>query len=142
MTQLILDDHLSPDLVLLPLRRWTTARFLRDMRPGQVIKDERVPDILRSLRWQTFVTIDDWFWNRRLRHAQHCIVYAALPSEEQEDLPSLVRRLFRLPAFRTRAARMGKVARVSHEAVVWWQLGDADQHMNRWHPRGGRRRSL
>ena len=32
-------------------------------------------------------------------------------------------RLFRLPEFRTRSVRMGKVASVGQEAVSYWEAG-------------------
>lgn len=132
MTTVVLDDQLSAPLVRDPLVRWTRARFLREIRPQEVIKDERVPAILRTLRGPTFVTIDNWFWDRRRRDAGYCIVYVALREDEQEDVAKLLRRLFRHPEFRTRALRMGKVVRVSRERVVWWQRGDDRQHAADW----------
>jgi hypothetical protein len=128
VTAVVLDDQLSSPLVRDPLTRWTTVRFLREIRPREVIKDERVPAILWTLRGPTFVTIDDWFWDRRRCDARYCIVYIALREDEQEDAPDLLRRLFRHPDFRTRALRMGKVVRISRERMVWWQRGDDRQH--------------
>ena len=61
MSQIILDDQLFDLEVLLPIARWTTVRRLRDLRPAEVIKDERVPVLLRQLRQPTFVTIDMGF---------------------------------------------------------------------------------
>lgn len=46
-----------------------------------------------------------------------------LRSEEQHFLPDLLRRLLRLPEFRTRAARMGKVVRIDDKIVTYWQDG-------------------
>jgi hypothetical protein len=43
--------------VLLLIARWITVQRLRDLRPDQVIKDDRVPALLRELRQPTFVTI-------------------------------------------------------------------------------------
>lgn len=47
MSQLILDDQLFDLEVLVPLARWITVERLRDLRPGEVVKDERVPMVLR-----------------------------------------------------------------------------------------------
>ncbi len=58
MSQIILDDQLFDVEVLIPIARWITVQRLRDLRPGEVIKDERVPELLRRLRQPTFVTID------------------------------------------------------------------------------------
>lgn len=74
MSQLVLDDQLFDLEVLIPLARWITVQRLRELRPGEVIKDERVPSLLRQLREPTFVTIDAGFWNRGLRDNQYCIL--------------------------------------------------------------------
>ncbi len=132
MSLFVLDDHLSPEVVRDPLLRWSTARFLRDVRPSEVIKDERVPSILRMLRTPTFVTIDEGFRNQARRDHRYCILYFALREDEQRDIPALLRRLLRLPEFHTRAARMGKVARVSRDRVIWWQLGDERPFTVHW----------
>lgn len=134
----MLDDQLSSSFVYTPLARWATVQFLREIRPREVVKDERVPEILWTQRQPTFVTIDDWFWDRSRRDPRYCIVYVALREDEQQDVPALLRRMFRLAEFRTRAARMGTVIRLSRERAVWWQLGDERQHTKAWAaPLGG-----
>ena len=132
MSQIILDDQLFDLEVLLPLARWITVRRLRDVRPNEVIKDERVPMLLRQLRQPTFVTIDMGFWDRGLRDAHYCILCFPLRNEEQHELPGLLRRLLRLPEFRAKAVRMGKVARVSPVRVDYWELGAEQLHRAAW----------
>lgn len=61
MSQVILDDQLFDEEVLIPIARWTTVQRLRNLRPSEVIKDERVPVILREIAQPTFVTIDMGF---------------------------------------------------------------------------------
>jgi len=100
MSQIILDDQLFDLEVLVPIARWITVQRLRDLRPGEVIKDDRVPGLLRQLRQPTFVTIDMGFWNRGLRDARYCILCFPLRNEKQYELPGLLRRLLRLPEFR------------------------------------------
>ena len=112
MSQIILDDQLFDLEVLVPIARWITVQRLRDLRPGEVIKDDRVPVLLRQLRQPTFVTIDMGFWNRGLRDARYCILCFPLRNDKQYELSGLLRRLLRLPEFRTKRARMGKVAQV------------------------------
>jgi hypothetical protein len=116
VSQFVLDDQLDPADVGDQIRRWTTVRFLRELRPGQVIKDERVPAVLRT---PTFISIDRGFWKRNRCDPRYCILYFALRADEQGEIPALLRRLLRLPEFRTRAARMGKVAWVSRNRVRW-----------------------
>ncbi len=132
MSQIILDDQLFDLEVLVPIARWITVQRLRDLRPGEVIKDDRVPVLLRQLRQPTFVTIDMGFWNRGLRDARYCILCFPLRNDKQYELPGLLRRLLRLPEFRTKRARVGKVAQVRPTHVEYWQLGDEQLHRLIW----------
>jgi hypothetical protein len=132
VSQFVLDDQLDPRMVRDVIARRSTARFVREFRPGDVIKDDRVAVILRTLRTPTFISIDAGFYKRTRRSRRLCILYFALRSDEQGDIPALLRRVLRLPEFRTRAARMGKVARVSREGVRWWQLGDEVEYTVHW----------
>jgi hypothetical protein len=139
VSQIILDDQLADAAIRGRLAQWTRAQRLRDLRPGEVIKDERVPMILRELRQPTFMTIDMGFWNSRLRDARYCILCLPLRSDEQREIPGLLRHLLRLPEFATKAARMGKVARVSPMQVDYWQLGDEQAHRLSWPPAAQRK---
>ena len=132
MSQIILDDQLFDLEVLVPIARWITVQRLRDLRPGEVIKDDRVPVLLRQSRQPTFVTIDMGFWNRGLRDASYCILCFPLRNDKQYELPGLLRRLLRLPEFRTKRARMGKVAQVRPTHIEYWQLGDEQLHRLIW----------
>lgn len=132
MSQLILDDQLNVRQVLLPLQKWITVQRLRDLRPNQRILDERVPDILLALKQPTFVTIDKDFWQRKLCHPGYGILYFSLRDDQQERLPGMLRALFRRAEFRTRARRMGKVARVRSTRIDWWQFQVADLYRLHW----------
>ena len=132
MSQIILDDQLFELEVLVPLARWITVQRLRNLRPGEIIKDERVPVLLRQLSRPTFVTIDRGFWDKRLRDSKYCMLYFALRNDQQHELPGLLRRLLRLSEFRTKAARMGKVAYVSSTRIEYWQLDDERLHRLTW----------
>jgi hypothetical protein len=128
MSQIIFDEQLNWRLVLAPVRRWITAQKIEDMRPSEIIKDDRVLQILRGLKQPTFVTIDAGFYDKRNRDRRYCILYFALTTRQQGQIPILLRRLLRLPFFRTKAARMGKVAQVKQTMVTYWQLGDDKLH--------------
>ncbi|MCI0398523.1 MAG: hypothetical protein L0332_05025 [Chloroflexi bacterium] len=132
MSQIVLDDQLFDLEVLIPIARWITVQRLRDLRPGEVIKDERVPVLLKQLRQPTFVTIDMGFWNRGLRDAHYCVLCFPLANEEQYKLPQMLRALLRLSEFRTKAVRMGKVARVRPGQIDYWQLGEEQLHRLTW----------
>jgi hypothetical protein len=51
-----------------PLEAWTTAVRPQALRPGEQVLDDRVPEILLTLKAPTFITIDQDFWDRRLCH--------------------------------------------------------------------------
>ncbi|MEZ4735585.1 MAG: hypothetical protein R3E79_51490 [Caldilineaceae bacterium] len=138
MSQVILDDQIFDEEVLIPIARWTTVQRLRNLRPGEVIKDERVPVILREIAQPTFVTIDMGFWRRELVDAKYCILCFPLRNDEQGQIPDLLRRLFRLPEFHTKAARMGKVVQVTSTLLRYWQRGDEQLHLFPWLESGRR----
>lgn len=132
MSQIILDDQLFPLDVLVPIARWATVQRLRDLRPGEVIKDERVPVILRELRQPTFVTIDMAFWTRQLCDPHYCMICFPLRNDEQRLIPGLLRQVLRLPTFRSKAQRMGKIIQVNPHQLRYWQHGDEHVHMFAW----------
>jgi hypothetical protein len=55
-----------------------------------------------------------------------------LPDDRLEEIPALLRRLFCLEEFRTKAARMGKVALVSQRQVQYYQLHDSQIYTLTW----------
>ena len=128
MSQIIIDEQLTYRLVVEPIRTWITVRRIKELRPRQIIKDDRVLQILCRLKQPTFVTIDAGFYDKRKRDKRYCILYFALTTRQQGQIPNLLRRLLRLPEFRTKAARMGKMAQVKQTTVTYWQLGDDELH--------------
>lgn len=132
MSQIIVDEQLGRTEVLLPLKRWITAQKIESLRPYEVIKDDRVLQILWELKRPTFVTIDSGFYDKRHCDRRYCLVYFVLTSLEQNQLPDLLRQLLRLPEFETKAARMGKVVRVSKTDVRYWHLKADEEHRFEW----------
>lgn len=84
------------------------------MRPATLIHDETIPTLLHQAKQLTFVTINvDDFWKKALANRNYSIVAIEIVAIELEQgqalqVPLLIRRLLRLPAFRTKVARMGK----------------------------------
>ena len=139
MSQLILDDQLDVAEILPSIRKWITARRLRDLRPGELIRDDRVPEILLTLKSPTFITIDRGFRDARLCHPKYCILYFDLRDDQQELIPALLRALLRRAEFRSRANRMGKVVQISTKAITYWQFQGTGLKRIRWKAhRGGR----
>jgi hypothetical protein len=129
---IVLDEQLKQVGVEAAIRRWYRGSVcsIRDLRPGTVIKDDVVPVLLRTAAQPTFVTVD-WmdFWQRAEPHPRFCLICFTLPPDRGREIAVLLRRLLRLPAFNTKAARMGKVARVSGEQVAYYQARDPQTYV-------------
>jgi len=138
MSQIIVDEHLGLREVLLPIRRWITAQKVESLKPGEVLKDDRLLQVLTHLNKPTLITIDEDFWDRRYLDRRYCLLYFALPEGQQRHIPILLRRLLRLRPFKTKAARMGKVARITFTQVSFWQLGSNNLCTFVWLPTQGR----
>ena len=66
MSQLVLDEHLGRTEVLVPLQRWITATKIEDLADDEILKDDRILQLLRQQKHPTFITLDDDFFHRRL----------------------------------------------------------------------------
>jgi hypothetical protein len=64
------------------------------------------------------------FWQRTAAHPRFCVICFTVPSERAEEIPALLRHLLRHASFRTKAARMGKVARVGDQQFAYYQVRD------------------
>jgi hypothetical protein len=98
-----------------------------------VIKDEAIPTLLRQLKQPTFVTIDYMdFWRRVAADNAYCIVCLDLPTERVEEIPAWLRQLLRLPEFKTKKARMGKVVLIRERRLQYYSPHDKLVHILRW----------
>ncbi len=133
MSQIILDEQLNRDRVFKPLLSWITVQKLEDLRPNEVIKDDRIPLLLHELKQPTFVTIDVGFWNKNLHDPNYCILYFAFQDKQQSQLPDMLRRLFRINEFKSKSIRMGKIAKISTESIEYWQWNYPEKYRLLWH---------
>jgi hypothetical protein len=129
---IVLDEHLQGIGLEAAIARWCRSQvcLIGSLRPGTVIKDESIPHLLRSVRQPTFVT-QNWkhFWQRTAAHAGFCIICFTLPPDRAPEISPSLRRLFRLPSFHTKVARMGKVARISSEQVTYYQVNNTQTYV-------------
>lgn len=88
-------------------------------RKGMDDRDQIIP-LLHSLRRPTFFTRDHDFYKPDLCHAGYCPVYLDLAPDEVAEY---IHRFLRHKSFRTQAQRMGKVVRVRHSGLSWWEAG-------------------
>jgi hypothetical protein len=99
-------------------------------RAGMKDQDEIIARLHRLRgRRPTLFSRDHGFYNPRLRHARYCLVYLDIAFDEVADY---VRRFLRPPAFRIQAQRMGKVVRVRHSGITFWQMNDNNEHLIGW----------
>ena len=118
---IVLDDHFEVAVAEKLRKLPGEVRFLRELRPGQTIKDELVPTILLEHRHCSFITLN-WrhFWRVFEPHSRFYMISLSLSSADQLTVPALIHRLFRTPGFGTRAERAGKIARVTTREVSYY----------------------
>lgn len=87
-------------------------------RKGMDDRNQIIP-LLHSLRYPTFFTRDHDFYKPDLRHSEYCLVCLDIPPDEVAEY---IHRFLRHPQFRAQSQRMGKVIRVRHSGVSYWQM--------------------
>ena len=120
---LVLDEQLLGRGLEAILARWYRGPilFITDLRPGTVIKDDAIPLLLRQQHQPTFITINETdFWQKVTIDTHFCVVCFALPDSRAGEIPTLLRAVFRLASFQTKARRIGKVLRVTHTTVSYY----------------------
>ncbi len=95
---------------------------------GMKDREEIIP-LLHSIRQPTFFTRDQGFYASILRHPGYCLVYLDVEADETADY---VRQFLRYRLFRTHSQRMGKVVRVRHNGVSYWQLHEREEQIVSW----------
>jgi hypothetical protein len=131
---IVLDEQLQGLGLEDAIARWYRGAVVvvKKLRPGMVIKDETIPTLLRQLKQPTFVTIDYMdFWRRVTADNAYCIVCLDLPTERIEELPIRLRQLLRLPEFKTKKMRMGKVVLIRERRLQYYSPHDKLVHILR-----------
>jgi hypothetical protein len=124
---IVFDENNHQKSIMDAVAAWYRGRVMSIavLRPESVIKDDAIPMLLRTVKQATFITtnVSD-FWQRVEADRRYCIICLALPNERLNEIPVLLRCLFRLSEFKTKAARMGKVIRVSRSGIWYYQVSD------------------
>ena len=97
-------------------------------RAGMKDRNDIIP-LLQTLHRPTFFSCDHGFYRAQLRHSGYCLVWLDVLDDEAA---AYIRRLLRHQAFRTQAQRMGKVVRVRHSGVSYWQLRERKERIVSW----------
>lgn len=102
------------------------------LRAESIIKDEAIPTLLLKVIQPIFVTINIAdFWKKALPHTRYCIINVAVPKERIREIPGILRRLFRMSEFKTKALRMGKVIHVTQNHIEYYER-DRRIHSLQW----------
>jgi hypothetical protein len=121
---IVVDENLCDRRILQAITRCYPGQVvsIMSLRPRSLIKDEAIPALLRSAPQPTFITIivTD-FWKKVEAHRGYCIVNIALPKERAHEVPALLQQVLRLPAFKSKSARMGKVIHVAANRIQFYE---------------------
>lgn len=82
------------------------------------IKDPDIIPVLHQIGRATFFTQDKDFFHAELCHDGYCLVWLDVRAD---DAALYVRRFLSHPQFRAEKKRIGKVARVHHDHIHFWQ---------------------
>lgn len=95
---------------------------------GMKDRDDVIP-LLHGLRNPTFFSRDHGFYKPALCHNRYCLVYLDVAFNEVADH---LRRFLRHPHFRTQSTRIGKVFRVRHSGLSYWQMNLNNERYVSW----------
>jgi len=118
---ILLDHNIPRDQADL-LRRWRVHCSQVGFEVGRPEWEdqEEILRLLHRLKLPTFFTRDVGFYRAEYRHPNYCIVVLDGPALETVNH---IRRFLREPVFRTRAHRVGGVAKVRASGIAWWPIG-------------------
>ncbi len=120
---IVLDEQLLGRGLENGIDRWYqgSVRFITDLRPQTVIKDDVIPKLLRRERYPTFVTINERdFWRKTQPNNRYCIICFTLSDSRAYKISNILRKLLQNPQFNMKAKRMGKVIRVTNQEVSYY----------------------
>jgi hypothetical protein len=120
---IVLDEQLLGRNIELEIAKWYrgAVRFIIDLRPQTVIKDDAIPGLLRQQKQPIFVTINEKdFWRKVAIDNQYGVVCFTLPDSRINEIPQTLRTLLCQPEFNTKAKRMSKVIRVTDKEISYY----------------------
>ena len=126
---IVLDEQLLGRQLEVEIAKWYrgTVRFINELRPHTVIKDDAIPELLCQQSRPTFITINEKdFWRKVAIIPHFCIVCFTLPDSRAGEISPLLRSLFQRTEFKTKAQRMGKVIRVSGKEVSYYTFEEKE----------------
>ncbi len=128
---IVLDEQLLGRNLEIEIARWYPGPvcFITDLRPGSVIKDDAIPQLLQTVIQPTFVTINERdFWRKTVATDYFCIVCFSLSDARATEIAKRLRSLLRERLFSTKKLRMGTVIRVTDGEVSYYTAQDRTIH--------------
>ena len=127
----VLDENIDERLLPI-LRHWRirARKIGKDIGRKGMIDEEDVIPLLHQLKSVTYFTLDKDYYKRRLSHSAYCLVFLDL--KDKTMVAKIIRRFLRHPAFDTKAKRMGIVARIRGEGVVFWRTRERSPQSVPW----------
>jgi hypothetical protein len=114
----LLDENIRQDQAI-QLRQWRVpCRILVQEFAPSGIQDPDIIPLLQRLKQPTFFTHDQDFFRRNLVHAGYALVWLDVFDGEAA---AFIRAFLKHGLFNTAAKRMGVVARVHRDGVLFWQ---------------------
>lgn len=122
---IVLDEQMSNRRLLNAIGKWYRGKvvFVKDLRPGSIIKDDSIPQLLRQTKSNpAFVTINvSHFWQKLSIDQRFCVVCLDIPDFSMRNISptlKLLNRLFGHPDFRKKKQRAGHVFRITLDGLV------------------------
>ncbi len=97
---IILDEQLLEHDIEANISKWYggAVRFVTELRPNTIIKDDAIPQLLRQQNQATFITINEKdFWRKVAISEQFCVVCLTLLDSRTHEIPELLRGLWEKP---------------------------------------------
>jgi hypothetical protein len=123
---IVLDENILGRIVVNGLQAWYKGKVtsINALRADTVVKDDAVPTILRTVKQPTFITtnVSD-YWRKMPAHKGYCMICFELTNEQIIEIPRLLRGVLGFKEFKTKSARMGKIVRVRHHHLDYYEVG-------------------
>lgn len=120
---IVLDEQLCREPLREAIGQWYRGklRYINEVRPYSVIKDDAIPELLLNVKQPTFVTINyKDFWRKIAAHHKYCVICIELSNERWAEVSPILRSLLSHPDLRSKNSRMGK--------VISWKNGVTSQY--------------
>ncbi|CAG0945559.1 hypothetical protein ANRL1_02432 [Anaerolineae bacterium] len=121
---IVLDEEIYDLELAARIAVWYAGRVISitTLRPKTIIKDDIIPTLLCSASRPTFVTINGSdFWRIVSADPRYAIVCVDLPAWRVMEIPDWLQRALRMPDFRSKHARMGKVIRLRPSHIEYYE---------------------